>query len=70
MDCGINVPAVREESVEALVDCSKKVKAKEHNNDGSVCLIRINPKDAEIDIDDNSLNRFQSHPPPQSLFKK
>jgi WD40 repeat protein/NAD-dependent SIR2 family protein deacetylase len=57
LGCGVNVTAVREESVDVLLDCTKKVKT--NGNEGSVCLIRINPKDAEIDIDDNS---FESIP--------
>ena len=59
MGCGINVPAVREESVEVLLDCAKKVKSNGHRNEGSVCLIRINPKDSEIDIDGNSVESIQ-----------
>lgn len=46
--CGPNVPAVRQESEEVLVDCVDKLKS--HRSSGSVCLIRINPKDAEIDL--------------------
>jgi hypothetical protein len=59
LGCGINVPAVREESVEVLLDCAKKVKSNEYRNEGSVCLIRINPKDPDIDIGGNS---FESIP--------
>ena len=55
MGCGMNVPAVREESVDVLLDCAKKVKSNGHRNEGSVCLIRINPKDSEADIDGNSV---------------
>ena len=45
---GPNVPAVRQESEEILVDCTDKLKS--NRSSGSVCLIRINPKDAEIDL--------------------
>ena len=55
MGCGTNVPAVREESLEVLLDCAKKVKSNGHRNVGSVCLIRINPKDSEVDVDGNSV---------------
>ena len=59
MSCGIYVPAVREESVEVLLECAKKVTVSNDINDGSVCMIRINPKDADIDIGDKS---FESIP--------
>ena len=50
MGCGVNVPAVRQESEEVLIDCAKKIVT--HGSDaGSVCLIRINPKDATIELD-------------------
>lgn len=49
MGCGVNVPAVRQESEEVLIDCAKKIVT--HGNAGSVCLIRINPKDATIELD-------------------
>lgn len=53
MGCGVNVPAVRQESEEVILDCVKKVSTHENNNAiaGSACLIRINPKDAAINID-------------------
>ena len=50
MGCGTKVPAVRQESEEVLVDCAKKIQSQE-GSEGSVCLIRINPKDAEIKLD-------------------
>ena len=46
--CGPNVPAVRQESEEVLVDCTDKLKS--HQSSGSACLIRVNPKDADIDL--------------------
>lgn len=53
MGCGVNVPAVRQESEEVLFDCAKKVAICESNaaTAGSVCLIRINPKDSAIETD-------------------
>jgi hypothetical protein len=53
MGCGINVPAVRQESEEVLFDCAKKI-ASSGSNAGSVCLIRINPKDAAIEMNGES----------------
>ncbi|KAL7544690.1 hypothetical protein ACHAWF_008056, partial [Thalassiosira exigua] len=51
MGCGVNVPAVREESEEVFVDCSRKIEARGANTESSVCLIRINPKDAATTVD-------------------
>jgi len=50
--CGVTVPAVRQESEEVLVDCSKKLKSQSSKGTGSVSLIRINPKDAKVEIDE------------------
>jgi len=52
MGCGINVPAVRQESEEVLSDCTKKLTSHVNGSEGSVCLIRINPKNAEIEMND------------------
>jgi len=54
MGCGIKVPAVRQESEEVLSDCANKIKSKPTSG-GSVCLIRINPKDAKIEMSDGDL---------------
>jgi len=50
LGCGTKVPAVREESEEVLLDTAKKIKLQEGCT-GSVCLIRINPKDADITVE-------------------
>ena len=50
LGCGTKVPAVREESEEVLLDTAKKIKSHEGSK-GSVCLIRINPKDADITVE-------------------
>ena len=44
--CGVNVPAVRKELEEVLLDCTKKIQLQNVGNE-SVCLIRINPKDCK-----------------------
>ena len=49
--CGVDVPAVRQESEEVLSDCAEKIQSQNVGN-GSVCLIRINPKDAKIEMSD------------------
>jgi hypothetical protein len=49
LGCGVAVPAVRQESMDVLMDCAKK-----STGHGSLCMIRINPKDAKIDNDDDS----------------
>ena len=48
MGCGLKIPAVRQESEEVLYDTAEKIKMNAGST-GSVCLIRINPKDAAID---------------------
>ena len=48
--CGTKVPAVRRESEEVFLDSAKKIQSQKRS-EGSVCLIRINPKDAEIKLD-------------------
>ena len=56
MGCGVNVPAVRQESEEVLLDCAKRIEQTNTKQErGSVCLIRINPKDAEIDVEDEGV---------------
>ena len=49
---GPTVPAVREESEEVVMDCSKIIESKCKGNalGGKVSLIRINPKHAEIHV--------------------
>jgi hypothetical protein len=47
---GVNVLAVRQESEEVLVDCVKKSQLQNISSTGSVCLIRINPKYAKVEI--------------------
>ena len=53
LGCGLNVPAVREESEEVFSDCLERIKSSESTSSGSVTLIRINPKDASISITAN-----------------
>ena len=65
--CGTNVPAVRRESEEVLVDCAKKIKSQ--GSHGSVCLIRINPKDAKIEVDDGSSLSFRTISIPSTAEK-
>ena len=48
--CGTKVPAVRQESEDVFLDSAKKIQSQK-GSEGSVCLIRINPKDAEIKLD-------------------
>ena len=55
LGCGTKVPAVREESEEVLLDTAKKIKSHKGSR-GSVCLIRINPKDADIASDGDGLD--------------
>ena len=68
--CGMNVPAVREESEEVLGDCIKRIE-KSENKQGKATLVRVNPKDAGVDnnpdvedcvvsIYDTSLKALQS----------
>ena len=47
LGCGINVPAVRQESEEVLSDCTQIIET-QYGGKGSVCLIRINPKNSEV----------------------
>eukprot|EP00804_Cyclotella_cryptica_P024723 CCRYP_001711-RA/>CCRYP_001711-RA protein AED:0.27 eAED:0.27 QI:700/1/1/1/0/0/2/130/1425 len=47
LGCGINVPAVRQESEEVLTDCAQIIQSQEVDSRGSVCLVRINPKNVE-----------------------
>lgn len=55
--CGLNVPAVRNESEDVLIDCIEKI---EHQGtSSSVTLIRINPKDAFLEEDKN--RRYRSN---------
>ncbi|KAL7520033.1 hypothetical protein ACHAWX_004784, partial [Stephanocyclus meneghinianus] len=49
LGCGVNVPAVRQESEEVLSDCAQIIQYQERESKGSVCLVRINPKNAEVD---------------------
>ncbi|KAL3767119.1 hypothetical protein ACHAWO_003343 [Cyclotella atomus] len=48
LGCGVNVPAVRQESEEVLLDCTGIIESQTDDAKGSVCLIRINPKNAEL----------------------
>ena len=48
LGCGLNVPAVREESEEVFSDCLERMKSSKSTSSGSITLIRINPRDAEI----------------------
>ena len=50
LGCGVKVPAVRQESEEVLRDTAEKIKTTKGSK-GSICLIRVNPKDAAIDIE-------------------
>jgi len=50
LGCGTKVPAVREESEEVLLDTAKRITS-HAGSTGSVCLIRINPKDADIAVE-------------------
>jgi NAD-dependent SIR2 family protein deacetylase len=51
LGCGVAVPAVRQESMDVLNDCAKKIRSTGHS---SLCMIRINPKDAKIDNNDDT----------------
>jgi hypothetical protein len=42
-------PAVRQESEEVLSDCSEIIESQTDDANASVCLIRINPKNAVVD---------------------
>lgn len=48
LGCGTTVPAVRQESEEVLLDCSRIIESQSEKSKGSVCLIRINPKVSEV----------------------
>ena len=48
LGCGTNVPAVRLESEEVLLDCSHIIESQSSKSKGSVCLVRINPKHHEM----------------------
>jgi NAD-dependent SIR2 family protein deacetylase len=50
LGCGVNVPAVRQESEEVLSDCAHIIETQEDDSKGSVCLIRVNPKDSEVKV--------------------
>ncbi len=52
LGCGVNVPAVRNESEEVLVDCTDRIRGAQSSR-GSVSLIRINPKNAEVALEQN-----------------
>ena len=73
--CGMNVPAVRIEAEEVLADCLDRIQSKagdeQDNKRGGATLVRVNPKDAGIEkneqlrghvisIFDTSLNTIQS----------
>jgi len=47
LGAGLNVPAVRNESEEVLYDCLDRLKLSKDGT-GSVCCIRVNPKDAHF----------------------
>lgn len=61
--CGRNVPAVRLESEEVLRDCLQRIRANTsisgngNSSIGNVTLIRVNPKDADIDDEDDRFLR-------------
>ena len=48
LGCGLNVPAVREESEEVFSDCLERINSVSSERSGTVKLIRINPRDAGI----------------------
>jgi len=50
LGCGLNVPAVREESEEVFSDCLKRIKSAHSERSGVVKLIRINPRDAGVSV--------------------
>lgn len=50
LGCGVNVPAVRQESEEVLLDCANRIKLQCPNTESSVSMIRVNPKNAEVDL--------------------
>jgi len=54
--CGLNVPAVRNESKEVFIDCMEKIKNK--GNAASVTLIRVNPKDAFFDFENDMNEKY------------
>jgi hypothetical protein len=73
--CGMNVPAVRIEAEEVLADCLDRIQSRacgeQDNKTGGATLVRVNPKDAGIEkneqlqdhvisIFDTSLNVIQS----------
>ena len=53
LGCGLNVPAVRDESLEVFSDCLERIESSESTSSGSVTLVRINPRDAGIPIKAN-----------------
>ena len=65
LGCGVAVPAVRQESMDVLMDCAKK-----STGHGSLCMIRINPKDTKIDNETIHLKQFQSRLRLPQLFNK
>jgi len=57
LGAGVNVPAVREESEEVYTDVLKRLQTEESRNfNGSVTLIRINPKDSNV----NNITHFDT----------
>lgn len=61
LGCGKNVPAVREESEEVTSDCTKLIQSSNDKSaKGSVKFIRINPKDAEINLPPSESTRMIS----------
>ena len=58
--CGTNFPAVREEGEEVLSDCLRRLQGEElsENTLGSVTMVRINPKDAGSEFQDNTISIY------------
>ena len=57
LGCGLNVPAVREESEEVFSDCLERINSISSERSGSVKLIRINPRDAGISVSGGNADR-------------
>ena len=57
LGCGLNVPAVREESEEVFSDCLERINSIASERSGNVKLIRINPKDAGISVNGDNTDR-------------
>ena len=68
LGCGVNVTDVREESVNVLLDSAKKVKAN-GTNEGPCALLESTPKMQRLTSVSIHLNRFQSRPRRQRLFR-